>query len=120
MKAIDIIGSENLARYATFAEENPGCSKENAIVINDKDDYVPLEYDIVDLLLQQRKELIYYSLTHQALESDESGDKSYDCLTFNVIWMDPDTREFYNTEENYWFDITAGFNAMFEDLTEDQ
>ena len=116
MKPIDIIGRENLARYSTYSKENPGCSKDNAIVIEEKYDYVPLEYDIVDYILQQRKELVYYAPTNQALESDGRGEKSYDCLTFNVIWMDPDTREFYTTEEEYWFDITAGYSALARSL----
>ena len=102
---------ENLPSYATYDKSRKGCNKEDPIVIPLKENYVRFEYDILDILLNQRKELAYYDRTQQELFY--IGDKSLDCLTVNVIWIDRENDKILHSEEKYWFDITEGIHAAF-------
>lgn len=105
---IDITAIKDL--YKTFSETNPGCSKENPIVLDNSDDYVPLEYDIVRYILKQREELMTYDITNQRLEY-HSG-RSFDVIVVNVMWLDRSQGKFLTAEEEYWFDITSCFNPL--------
>ena len=102
---------ENLPSYATYDKSRKGCNKEDPIVIPLKENYVRFEYDILDILLNQRKELAYYDRTKQELFY--IGDKALDCLTVNVIWIDRENEKILHSEEKYWFDITEGIHAAF-------
>ena len=95
-------------QYKTFSESNPGCSMETAIVLDKSEDYVPQEYDIVEMLLNYRSdELMYFDFTHQELLYDKG--RSFDCLTVNVVWCDRSESKIFSTEEKYWFDISENF-----------
>ena len=99
-------------RYARYDKSNRGCSKENPIVISETEDYIHLEYEVLELLMQQHIGLRYvdYSLKEQHLLGE--GEKSFDLLIVDVIGLDDEIGELQVIEEHYWFDITAGFNAI--------
>ena len=98
--------------YACYNKSNRGCSKENPIVISETKDYIRLEYEVLGLLMQQHIGLRYvdYSLKEQHLLGE--GEKSFDLLIVDVIRLDDEIGDLQVIEEHYWFDITAGFNAL--------
>lgn len=107
-----LLTPEERFRYARYDKSNRGCSKENPIVISETENYIRLEYDVLEILLQQRLGFRYvdYSLKEQHLLGE--GEKSFDLLIVDVIGLDDEIGELQAIEEHYWFDITAGFNAI--------
>ena len=103
----DILDNDNLVPYARYDKSRLGCNQECPIVIPFKKDYVKLEYDILEFLLNQRNELAYYYLAQQELLN--VGDRALDCLTVRVFWIDRERGEIAHSEEKYYFDITEGF-----------
>lgn len=121
MSLVNFIKAIDRAKYATYNPENPGCSKANPIVIEETEGYVHLEYEILDALLRPVPyrcadyKVVKQQLVHQ-------GDHKLDVLTVNIysspiVDIDEEgnfvrgDRVLEGTEE-YWFDITAGFDAM--------
>lgn len=107
-----LLSPEERSRYARYDKLNRGCSKENPIVISETENYIRLEYEVLEILLQQRLGFRYldYELKEQHLLGD--GEKSFDLLIIDVIGLDDEIGELQVIEEHYWFDITAGFNAL--------
>ena len=115
-----ILAAEGRSRYRSYDRSNRGCSEENPIVISVTEDYVDLEYQVLEHLLRSPFRFVDYELEKQSLVG--RGDRRLDVLavrvyTHPIISMDRNgdivqpEREFLGTEE-YWFDITAGFDAF--------
>ena len=108
-------------RYGWYDRSNPGCSEENPIVISLAEDYVDLEYKVLVRLLRPVPfRFVDYQVEKQRLL--HRGERYLDVLTVRVythpLLQSGDDgmpfrpeREFLGTEE-YWFDITAGFDAI--------
>ena len=98
-----------LADYSGgYNNANKGCSKANPIVIKETDDYVHLEYCLVGVLLGplSGRGCEYRRRRQRLLEQRK---KMIDCLTFEV-WKAGSPSG--STQEEYFFDITAGFNNL--------
>ena len=128
MMANGILSLEDRKRYHQYTPDNLGCSMENPIIIEETEDYVHLEYEILEYLIRpvpyrfpdyelEKQRLICHDgkyldaltvkvYTHPLLDMDENG---------NFHRSEP---VFLGTEE-YWFDITAGYNAIGEMLKTD-
>lgn len=115
-----ILTVEERMPYERYDRSNRGCSEENPILISETEDYVDLEYQVLEHLLRSPYRFVDYELEKQSLVS--RGTRWLDVLTLRVythpiIFMDRNgdivrpEREFLGTEE-YWFDITAGFEAI--------
>jgi len=105
---ISTIGS--LAKYAYYSSANRGCNVDNPFVIEETDEYVSLEYFIVDFLRYVRKE----SFPLMKLKSQkffEMGDRNIDVLIFEVYANNEEKLKGNATAEEYFFDITAGFGS---------
>ena len=89
--------------YVTYNPNNRGCNIDDPIVITRTEDYVHLEYEILDELITAYPRFSSYERTMQQLTGDD--DRSIDILTVEVD----------GHEEKYYFDITAGSKAL-EDL----
>ena len=125
MKANGILTSKERRVYERYDQSNLGCAMDRPVLIEETEDYIHLEYEILAYLLRpvpyrfvdyglEEQRLICHEekyldallvrvYTHPLLDMDENG---------NLIRPEP---EFLGTEE-YWFDITAGYNAMGERL----
>ena len=114
-----ILTVEERRPYRRYDRSNRGCSEENPILISETEDYVDLEYQVLEHLLRSPYRFVDYELEKQSLLSRDT--RWLDVLTLRVythpiISMDRNgdivrpEREFLGTEE-YWFDITAGFDA---------
>ena len=115
-----ILAVEARGCYEHYDRSNRGCSEDDPIVIGEIEGYVDLEYQVLEHLLRGPHRFVDYELEKQSLVG--RGTRRLDVLTVKVythpiISMDgygnitrPE-REFLGTEE-YWFDITAGFNAI--------
>ena len=124
MEANGILTLEQRARYARYDAANPGCSRENPIVITEKEDYVGLEYDVLEQILRPVPyRFVDWQVVEQRLIHD--GDRDMDELKVaifshptaswndgNIIMPDPEPLG----TEVYWFDITVGFKALDEKL----
>ena len=120
MKENGLLTLDGRERYGRYDRSNPGCSEENPIVISQAADYVDLEYKVLERLLRPVPfRFVDYEVEKQMLVG--SGGLHLDCLTVRVythpLLQSGDDgmpfrpeREFLGTEE-YWFDITAGFDA---------
>ena len=124
MESNGILATEQRARYARYDAANPGCSKENPIVIAETEDYVDLEYEVLKQLLRPVPfRFVDWRVVRQRLIGD--GGRKLDEMTVEVSthpiarFVDGDIiipeSEPLGTE-TYWFDITAGFNAISEKL----
>ena len=109
------------SKYATYNPKNPGCSQSNPIVISETEGYVHLEYEILDALLRPIPfRNAEYKFVGQRLEIQ--GDRKLDVLTVNVyhrpvVDVDEDgnlvrSEPILQSVEEYWFDITAGYDAL--------
>ena len=123
MKENGLLTLEERRRYERYDRANPGCSMENPVVISLTEDYVDIEYKVLERLLRPVPfRFVDYEFVRQALVG--SGRRHLDRLTVDVythpllsfgddgVPFLPE-REFLGTEE-YWFDITAGFDALAE------
>ena len=124
MESNGILATEQRARYARYDTANPGCSRENPIVIAETEDYVDLEYEVLEQLLRPVPfRFVDWRVVRQRLIGD--GERKLDEMTVEVSthpiarFVDGDIiipeSEPLGTE-TYWFDITAGFNAISEKL----
>ena len=125
MKANGILTPEDRMGYMAYDPSNPGCSIDKPILIAEAEDYVRLEYELLEYLLRPVPfRFVDYELEKQRLICHEG--KYLDALTVRtyahpLLEMDEngDFRRpeptFLGTEE-YWFDITAGYEAMVERL----
>ena len=129
-----ILKTGDRARYREYDPSNPGCSPENPIVIRETEDYVHLEYRILRYIVcPEPFRIAEYEILSQALVCE--GERHMDILTLRVhSYPAPFTSEDYDdvldgvytqkrecsavTEEKYWFDITAGFQALSSGLEE--
>lgn len=87
-----------------------GCNMDNPFVINETENYVHLERSMMDVIYQNSgKE---NSFVRQKL-MDVNGRK-IDCLTFKVwpIGTEEPSALTLTDIEKYYFDITAGYNAL--------
>ena len=121
MEANGILTFEQRARYESYDTANPGCSPENPIVIDQTDDYVHLEYELLEQILRQSPyRFVDYEVVKQCFRMH--GERALDVLTVNVythpiMRMNDDgnfimpEREFLGTED-YWFDVTAGYTSL--------
>ncbi len=125
MKSNGILTPEDRKKYHKYDTDNLGCRIEKPILIEETEDYVNLEYEILEYLLRpvpyrfvdyefEKQRLICHDgryldvltvnvYTHPLLNMDENGDL---CRS-EPIFLDC---------EEYWFDITAGYTAMEERL----
>lgn len=121
LKANGILTSEQQARYATYDTANPGCSPEHPIIIDEPDNYVHMEYELLELLLRPSPyRFVDYELEQQRL-IHQNG-RALDMLRVRVFthplpkkgadgrWELPEP-VFLGTEE-YWFDISVGYEKM--------
>ena len=95
-----------LANYAgRYLGGNKECCLNNPIVIDEIEDYVEKEYAVAEGLLGvwTGRQCRFRLLSQQLLGR---GERKIDCLTYRVEYPSGDT-----AEENYYFDITAGFEA---------
>ena len=121
MKENGLLTLDGRERYGRYDRSNPGCSEENPIVISQAEDYLGLEYRVLERLLRPVPfRFVDYELEKQCLL--HRGERHLDVLTVEVythplLQFGDDgmpfrpEREFLGTEE-YWFDITAGFDAI--------
>ena len=119
LSANGILRTADRARYAAYDPANPGCSRENPIVIGVEEDYVGLEYAVLPFLLRPAPyRFVDYRLVKQALVFD--GERALDVLTVEVsehpdllcLSAAPESEGKVLGEEEYWFDITAGYSAL--------
>ena len=120
MESNGILTSDQRARYETYDSANPGCSPDNPIMIEETDGYVHLEYELLEFILRPAPyRFVDYKVEKQSLV--QVGDRHLDSLKVRIyshpiMHQDADGKfvipepEFLGTEE-YWFDITAGYNA---------
>lgn len=91
--------------YNEYSSTNKGCSKDDPFVIKEEDDYISIEKQIIDYLFTEAPfRLVSYKFLRQSL-STNCGRK-LDRLTYEVT----DPIEDKTHLEEYWFDITAGYN----------
>lgn len=121
MKENGLLTLDGRSRYERYDRANRGCSQENPIVISATEGYVHLEYLVLERLLHPAPfRFVDFEVAEQMLVG--SGGRHLDCLKVDVythplisIGEDGEPfrpeREFLGTEE-YWFDITAGFDAI--------
>lgn len=116
-----ILALKERAKYASYNPDNPGCSQNNPIVINETEGYVHLEYEILDALLRPIPfRNAEYVIVKQRLVSQ--GDRKLDAFTVNTyhspaVDVDVDGclvrgEPVLQSVEEYWFDITAGYDAL--------
>ena len=93
-----------------YEPSKKGCNKDKPFVINETDNYVHLERSMMDVIYQYSEK--ENSIVQQKLMNVNG--RKIDCLTFKV-WPvgteEPPTVTATNTEK-YYFDITAGYNAL--------
>lgn len=94
----------------TYDEKSFGCNKEHPFMINETENYVHLEHTLADMLFYNRE--VEKKMVQQHL-FDENGRK-IDCLTFKVwpVWEEEPKFATSANTECYYFDITAGYNAL--------
>ncbi len=121
MESNGILTSDQRARYETYDPANLGCSPDNPIIIEETDEYVHLEYELLEFILRPVPyRFVDYKVEKQSLV--QKGDRHLDSLKVRIyshpiMRQDADGKfvipepEFLGTEE-YWFDITAGYDAM--------
>ena len=105
-----ILTAEQRARYGRYDRGNPGCSKEGAIVISETVGYVHLEYEVLECLLEGNSRHVDYRVIKQRLI--EEGGRYYDELLVETSSLDGEKGDEVTAVEEYWFDITAGFNSL--------
>lgn len=106
-----LLDADVLMTYAEFRAESPGGSKGSPIVISETEDYVPLEYDFLDFILQGPVRFVNYRLLRQSLYNTDG--RYYDAITVEVTDLDKLlSGKDCTSEETWWFDITAGFTAL--------
>ena len=114
-----ILTVEDRSRYSSYSVSNKGCSEGNPIVISETDDYVHLEYLILDYLMNFPYRVVDYKVISQRLMN--TGGRFMDVLTLEVsesepdfLWEDKDSAatEKAHWTEDYFFDITAGFKSI--------
>lgn len=128
MMSNGILTLEDRRRYARYDPANPGCSKDNPVFIDVTEDYVRLEYEILERLLRPVPfRFVDYKVEMQRLIC--CGERRLDVLTVKVYTHSQaefkgdgspvlPERKFLGTEE-YWFDVTAGFEALDASSDED-
>ena len=125
MMANGILTLEDRERYYHYSPDNRGCCMEKPIIIEEKEDYVYLEYSILKYLLRPVPfRFVDYEIEKQRLICHDG--KYLDALLVKVY-----THPMYDMDENgsihrqeptslgteeYWFDISAGYKAMGERL----
>ena len=125
MKSNGILTPEDRKKYHKYDTDNLGCRIEKPILIEETEDYVNLEYEILEYLLRPVPyRFVDYELEKQRLICHNG--KYLDALTVKVYThplLDMDENgNFHRSEpiflgtEEYWFDITAGYEAMSERL----
>lgn len=125
MMANGILSLEDRKRYHQYTPDNLGCCLDKPILIEETEDYVGLEYEILEYLLRPVPyRFVDYELEKQRLICHDG--KYLDALTVKVYahpLLDMDENgNFHRSEpiflgtEEYWFDITAGYEAMSERL----
>ena len=125
MMSNGILTLEDRKGYHQYTPDNLGCCMEKPILIEETEDYVGLEYEILEYLLRSVPyRFVDYELEKQRLICHDG--KYLDALSVNVythplLNMD-ENGNFHRPEpiflgtEEYWFDITAGYTAMGERL----
>ena len=102
-RAREILVENGMLEGSTVVRNGRGSSAGNPIVISDVEDYTALEYALLFFLVQGKR----YDCKMQYLMEGKDG-RHLDVLTISS-WDDPDGKK---TEEDFYFDITAGFNAL--------
>lgn len=112
--------------YSEYNTANIGCSKANPIVITEIDDYVGLEYDLLEYILRPSPyRFVDYRRTEQRLILEDG--RAIDKITVEVSKhphlsfeeFSPGAvppREVLGTED-YYFDVTTGYNALYKYLS---
>ena len=128
MMANGILTPEDRKGYYQYSPDNLGCCMEKPILIDEAEDYVGLEYEILEYLLRPVPyRFVDYELEKQRLICPDG--KYLDALTVNVYThplLDMDENgDIHRPEptflgrEEYWFDITTGYKAIGERLKKD-
>ena len=107
LKDNSLLEPKELGKLRTYDSENLGSTKEKPFVITQEEgDYVGVEYKLLDYIFTfVRIDFCGYRVMSQRLECHEG--KFYDILTVAVLNVEDKI-----VEEEYWFDITAGFTAL--------
>jgi len=107
--------------YAEYITSNLGCSSMNPIVINEIDDYVHLEYELLEFLLRPSPyRFVDYEVLRQALisENGRAIDKltvevsKHPLLSFEEVCSGYEPPKEVLGIEEYYFDITEGYMAL--------
>lgn len=109
---------ENM-KYNNYSTANKGCSKENPFVINEGSSlYVRLERYIIEFLFTQSP---YRECEHKLIRQrlHKNDGRVFDCLEIEVTPYedfltdidDEEEKDVAHVEE-YWFDITTGYNSI--------
>ena len=99
---------ESLVAYSSYSIRNKGCNPDNPVVINDTGMYVHLEYCIVRILdFLNTEDDRSMRRKRQSLESRGGRHIDHLCFTVSYLGDKPDTYE------DYYFDITTGFDALY-------
>lgn len=90
-----------------YDKHNKGCNLNDPFLIEQIDNYVHLEYCLVYVFLEFQS--YSYKVEFEQQELIAQGDRKIDHLIFKVQHT-PDDEDFQI--ENYYFDITAGYDAL--------
>ena len=102
-RAREILVENGMLNGSNIVRGERGKSENNPIVISDVEDYADLEYALLFFLAKGKQ---YKCKMQYLMEVD--NDKHLDVLIISS-WDDPEGKV---TEEKFYFDITAGFNAL--------
>ncbi len=101
-RAREILVENGMLDGNSVVRNGRGSSEKSPIVISDVEDYAELEYALLFFLVKGKR----YECKMQYLM--EVAGKQLDVLIISS-WDDPEGKV---TEEKFYFDITAGFNAL--------
>lgn len=103
---------EPFADYSSYSKYDAyarGCNPEDPFMIDEKKDYVGLEYEVIGWILEMaRGEECQWRLLKQSFFSQTTEDGSQRQIDELLLSVD-------GQEESYYFDITVGMQALSMD-----
>jgi len=121
MEANGILTSEQRSVYASYDESHLGCNIERPIIIDEIEEYVQIEYELLEYILHPfPHRFVDYELNKQKTVIHDG--RVLDILTVKVYShplaffekkseVKTQDKEYLGQEE-YWFDITAGYRDL--------
>ena len=95
--------------YVVYNTSARGCNPEKPFMIDEKEGYVDLEYEVIGWILETaRGEECQWRLLKQRLYSQTEDDGCQRQIDELLLLVD-------GQEESYYFDITVGMKALSED-----